>query len=353
MRPEVLPLAHTLIQVAPPGEGGVRDYLECLQAAWAMQGWPSQVVALSQAQARHRSLAERIADCAGDATGPCSVVLHFSGYGYEKRGLCFWLLDQLNALRSQRRGGLRLVVVFHELFASGGPPWRSAFWLSRWQESIAARLAGMADAVWTNTEQHAGWLRAQVRAGLPINVRPVISNVGEPQTVQVPGARLPCAVVFGLASTRQRVFDQLGAREPMLHRLGVTELIEVGNGAASKSRLSTIPRRHTGRLSQPDLSRLLQQSRFGLLDYPSRYLGKSGVFAAYASHGCVVLDTSPPGPDTDGLSAGSDYLCLPAMTGKVIVSAQHDAMAAHLMAWYAGHRLADQAKDLLALAVAR
>lgn len=340
-----------LVQLAPPGRGGVFDYLQCLKAEWAALGVSSHVIALSRELAGQRSLAERIAECGMQSSQPCALVLHFSGYGYAQRGLCFWLLAELRALRAQRREGLRLVVVFHELFASG-PPWRSAFWLSRWQALIAARLARMADALWTNAEQHAHWLAPVVGPATPIRVRPVFSNVGEPGVPPATRGRQATAVVFGAASTRQRVFDELRRHEATLRSLGIEELLEIGNGPESTGGPTTIPRRHAGRLEPPELGRLLQASRFGLLDYPSQLLGKSGVFAAYAAHGCVVLDTGRPGPDTDRLVMGSHYLSLQAMPGAPDLPASCEAIAARLSSWYADHRLTNQARDLLALATA-
>ncbi len=111
-------MPRTLVQIVPPGEGGVLDYAECLKAQWMRSGKPSQLLALSQPLAKQASLAQRV----GNPATALSVVLHFSGYGYARRGLCGWLLEELNALRAQRQAALHLVVVFHELFASG-PPW--------------------------------------------------------------------------------------------------------------------------------------------------------------------------------------------------------------------------------------
>lgn len=340
----------TLIQVMPVGHGGVFDYLQCLRTHWAEQGVRSHALPLSRQLSGERSLADRVADCAGSQ--PCSMVLHYSGYGYGRRGLCFWLLDELTALRARHHAGLRLVVVFHELFATGEPMWRSAFWLSRPQALIARRLADMADGVWTNTGQHARWLRQTVGPGKPVHVRPVFSNVGEPELVAPMAERSPQAIVFGSPSTRQRAFDGLRSHEALLQRLGVASLVEVGGGGPSSGLPAAIPCRHAGRLEPEELGRLLQGSRFGLLDYPPQFLGKSGVFAAYASHGCVVLNTSAPGPDTDALVAGRDYVALPTLSEADTGIASHQARAARLNHWYAEHRLRHQARDLLALATA-
>lgn len=346
----------TLIQVVPPGEGGVVDYANCLRAEWHRQGLASELLALSRSSAHERPLGRQIellmAASAATSAQRCAIVLHFSGYGYDRRGLCWWLLEELTALRSRVRESARVVVVFHELFASG-PPWRSAFWLSQLQAAIAARLARRADALWTNADEHALWLRRAVPAGVPVHVRPVFSNVGEGDASTSTVERQPRAVVFGSPSTRHRVFEDLQRFDATLKRLGVQELVEVGSGGESTNRRTALPCRHLGRLDPPTLSALLQASRFGLLDYPSALLAKSGVFAAYAAHGCVVLDTRPPGPNSNGLVAGRDYLnlCVAAITPRRQPSLdQHRAMALRLLRWYGAHRLAQQASELRTLA---
>ncbi len=349
----------TLVQVVPPGHGGVRDCADCLQAEWQRGGTPSTVIELSKDRARERSLVERIDDAraaAKDASSSArlSVVLHYSGYGYGQRGLCFWLLDQLRSLRARHRDALRLIVVFHELYASG-PPWRSAFWLTPAQAWLAARLAGAADAVWTNSEHHAQWLRQKVPAKTPLQVRPVFSNVGEPDRLPAWADRLPQAVVFGSASTRQRAFNALHAHDGSLRRIGVETVVEVGPGAASNRGTATLRHHHFGRLETEALGKLLLASQVGLLDYPSTLLGKSGVLAAYAAHGCVVLNTRPCGPNADDLATGRDYLALQSLLATdgaeavALDSANLEAMSNRLCAWYAGHRLAQQAGELLAL----
>lgn len=355
-RPHAAPAAAlpVLIQVAPTERGGVFDYLQCLGAQWSQAERPSHVIALSKALARERSLEARVADCCrlggqAEAGDPVTVVLHFSGYGYAQRGLCFWLLHELQALRRRRQGSLHLVIVFHELFATG-PPWRSAFWVSDAQAWIARRLARMADAVWTNTASHADWLRGAADKGIPLHARPVFSNVGEPMHTPPLNERAPHAVVFGSAPTRQRTFAALQGLEPALKALGVEALIEAGSGDASPP-TTFLPCRHAGRLSPEALGTLLMSSRFGLVDYAAHGLAKSGVFAAYAAHGCVALNTSPLVANGDGLRPGRDYVMLAEAAG--LPPSAQQTMADRLYCWYQAHRLEHQAKELLALAGAR
>ncbi len=341
-----------LIQLAPPGPGGVQDYVQCLLHEWTKLGVASISMTLSKQEAKAASLHVRVAALRRHCTQPCSLVLHFSGYGYGERGVCLWLIDELHALRSSMQGQLRVIVVFHELFASG-PPWRSAFWLAGVQRWIARRLAQMADELWTNTAQHAAWLRGVRGTADQIHLRPVFCNIGEPASTPLASTRRPTAVIFGSASTRQRVCSALGKCAGELQRQGINAVVEVGPGPVSQLPPMGLPHHHLGRLEPAALSALLQASRFGLLDYPAELLGKSGVFAAYAAHGCVVLNTGSSEPQSDGLKAGVTHLSLAGLQNKTpfLVSAGwQDQVGQRLANWYAAHGLSEQARALLALA---
>ncbi len=340
-----------LVQVCPPGTGGVRDYADCLHQAWLARGIASELIEGRPTIAGEPSLAARLSALLPADAGTLVVVVHFSGYGYARRGLCQWLVDEMHVLRARHGTALRLIVMFHELFATG-MPWRSAFWLAPLQSSIARRLARLADGLWTNTEHYAHWLHGAAGRGKPLQVRSVFSNVGEPVDLPSWDARLPQMVVFGSAVTRQRALAAIAGQEPALTGLGVTELVEVGDGPRQSQVANGLSIRHLGRMSTQALGALLCASRFGLLDYPARYLGKSGVFAAYAAHGCVAVNTSERNDAAHGLRAGIDYIDLR--------SGHHDddggalaAMSHRLNRWYGGHSLALQAGELLQAAAGR
>ncbi len=327
-----------LVQICPPGTGGVRDYAERLRHAWVARGIASELVDGRPSIAARLSAQWRADD------GGLAVVVHFSGYGYAPRGLCQWLVDELRALRQRHAGALRLIVVFHELFASS-PPWRSAFWLAPLQSSIARQLAGLADTLWTNTDHHAAWLRGVAGDSKPLHARPVFSNVGELVDLRSWETRQTRMIVFGAAVTRQRALARLRTRRSLLIALGITELVEAGDGVSQLDGELGMPTRHLGRVSTQALGALLGTSRFGLLDYPARYLGKSGVFAAYAAHGCVALNLSDRTGDADGLRAGIDYIDL--SSAHAIERDELAPMSRRLNRWYAGHSLALQATELL------
>lgn len=337
--------SRTLIQVVAPGSGGVRDYLECLRGQWKSTGIESHVIAMSESDARQQSLADRLRRVVEAEGRPCSLILHFSGYGFQKRGLCFWLSREIENSRRVLGHQMRLVTMFHELFASG-PPWRSAFWLSSMQAWIARRIARASDALWTNTELHARWLRQQVAASVPIEVQPVFSTIGEPAVVAAVSGRTPRLVVFGAPSTRGRALQLLPRHASRLRSQGIIEVVEVGSGAAYPWADPALPHRFVGRLEAAELHDLLQDSAYGLIDYPPKYLGKSTVFAAYAVHGCVSLNTADPDPDSDGLQRHRHFLTLPPSAGIPQDDQARQQIANAARDWYAQHSLPWQAQGM-------
>ncbi len=333
-----------IVQLAPHGPGGVSDYLEALAARWLAGGVPTSVLRLARADVRLEPLVARLRALAGptDAVG---VVLHFSGYGYAPRGLCGWLLDELDDARRELGAQLRLLTVFHELYATGRP-WTSAFWTSGVQARIATRLARRSDAIWTNSGHHGRWLGAAAGATVPVQVAPVFATIGEASgATPAPSHRPATMVVFGGTSTRQRAFDGLARWPGLLGRLGVVRIDEMGGGGASRCP-GGLPRHvHHGSLPQDALAHALQSARYGLIDYPPRHLGKSTVYAAYASFGCVTVNTDSTPEPADGLQPGAHYLVdRTAPTGAVL-----DAVADAARRWYDGHRLEVQADGYLDL----
>ena len=336
-----------LVQVLPAGEGGVRDHAALLRQHWQRLGVESSWIELSPREPHEPlQLVRRLQAAEGPPTDGVAVLLHFSGYGYDRRGLAFWLADELQAARRALGPRLRWVTLFHELFASG-PPWRSAFWLGAWQARLAARLAQLSDAVWTNTQHHARWLSAALRdGGQRVTVRPIYSTVGEPSLPLPQRGREPGLVVFGSQATRQRALHKLRGQGAVLQTVGVQQLIEVGSGKRSAPDSVDLHSQFLGLQSPQALDRLLSEQRFGLIDYPSIHLAKSSVFGAYAAHGNVVLNTAFPGPDADGLVQGLHHLQLRAQS-VALSGADADAMALRLWDWYSAHRSPAQARELL------
>src|SRR5262249_25616277 len=127
-----------------------------------------------------------------------AVVLHFSGYGYQERGVPVWLVQGFR-IWNRRAGRVPLLTIFHELYATG-QPWQSAFWLSPLQREIARSILNLSSAAITTTDLYSKRL-SEWRDGnaSKITAIPVFSNVGEPGCGSAPCARTAVAVVFGRA----------------------------------------------------------------------------------------------------------------------------------------------------------
>jgi hypothetical protein len=303
---------------------------------------------LSQASAASQGLLERLlcltaASAKDGRPATFSLLIHFSGYGYEQRGLCFWLLRELEQVKARLGDRLRVVTMFHELFASG-PLWGSALWLSPLQARIARKLARMSDAIGTNTELHGRWLREQVGPSTPITVQPVFSTVGEPEHRAPTSGREPSMVVFGSPSTRRRALAALPPYAEALTRQGITEILEVGSGEATPWTALGLKLRFLGRMETPDLRALLEHSAYGLIEYPPNCLGKSTVFAAYAAHGCVSINVADAGQDSDGLQSGQHFVSLSRDALLPTGPRPLEVLATAACNWYAPHSLTRQAK---------
>ncbi len=371
------PLPHriggrTLIQMVPrcgAEPNGVADYALTLARAlrtvgiesvflsgapcsYTPVGWAEwKTVAVARQQSR--SLEDTLQSLTA-ATKAAAVLLHFSGYGYEKRGAPLWLLQGLRNWRRRTRH-VPLVTIFHELYATGRP-WHSAFWLSLLQKRIGRSILNLSSAAMTPTNQHGKRLASWESGGnrKTIVAMPVFSNVGEPGCGAPPCARPATAVVFGLAGVEDRLFgDYRSQIERIVPALGIEKIFDVGPRSSSIPRdVAGVPVISKGVLPPHAVSQLLQQARFGFIAYPVDVIGKSGVFAAYAAHGVVpiVLSEESRLVSFDGLQATRHFL--DGLRLQTSVGADDLApIQCDLFAWYASHALKLQA-DLLARLIA-
>jgi hypothetical protein len=273
------------------------------------------------------------------------IVLHFSGYGYGRRGLCSWLVRDL-AQVLQSRSGVALSTFFHEIYADS-PPWRSAFWVKRQQQRIALDLMALSRVVRTNGERQRRWLAGHAPPSLKVGMAPSFSNVGElAGRGEPPSTRPNKAVVFGTVAGRRRALahQRLGAG---LRALGIDRLIEIGPGESVAEGL--FPVDFLGRLPALELSDVLAQSCYGIVNHPPWQMEKSTILAAYAAHGCVPLITSATQEPSYLLTAGTHYLHLgDARPNNTIL----DQIGSALYDWYQPHCLQAQALEFMSELVA-
>lgn len=349
----------TVLQIVPrlpPTTSGVADYATLLAGRLAAEHqWETRFLLADggsgpaepvsgfrvdrPARCGAAELRSALEEIAGDTT---PVLLHYVGYGYQKRGCPLWLVQGLEQWKraSAKR---KLAVVFHELFATG-PIWTSSFWLSRFQRHLAARLAQAADGCLTNMARYADDLGhyAPHHAGR-IVVRPVFSNLGEPPAPPPLRERAPLLVIFGGGAwTREALRQHTELLDRLCAQLGCERIAAIGPRAGHRWTGRTAFE-EMGVLPAPELSAILLQARAGYLSYYSGYLGKSGIFAAYCAHRLLPIFPEPNASEADGLRASTHYLTAAQLDARPSLDSQQGvADAAH--AWYAGHSLGETAR---------
>jgi hypothetical protein len=360
----------TLIQVVARGEAAEPDGItnHALALARALRDYGSvNTVFLSGTPSAHTTKAEddwrtvcvptRQAQTLANTIQSLSaeihargVILHFSGYGYQKRGVPLWLVQGLR-LWNRRAGRVPLLTIFHELCATGWP-WQSAFWVSPLQKQIARSILRLSSAAITPTDRHRKHL-SEWKDGRPIEITtmPVFSNVGEPGCGSAPHTRRAAAVVFGLAGVEDRVFGIYRQdMERAIAALRIEKILDVGPRFSSVPHtLAGVPVISKGVLTHGAVSELLQRVRFGFIAYPLDFIGKSGVFAAYAAHGVVPIVFSDKPGAFDGLQPARHFLD-GLRLGTAAGARDLALIQRKLFTWYASHSVKVQA-DFIAGAI--
>lgn len=277
----------------------------------------------------------------GASEMPSTVLLHYVGYGYQKRGCPTWLVRGLESWKKRDRNH-RLVVMFHELYAFG-PPWRSSFWTSPIQRRLVASLARTGDYCITNlNESMRELIRLAACAEQKVFVLPVFSNVGEPKFPPGFAARKPRMVVFGSAAWRRQAYYQhRGNLEVACRQLGIEEIVDIGVPLDGIPEL-TVPCVSKGILPAQALNYELLNARAGFFTCPARCLGKSGIFAAYAAHGLTPVTYAENIADNkDTLRSGEHFLPMSSTYRRDLNQIEIISEKAH--DWYRGHSITEQA----------
>lgn len=296
-----------------------------------------------------RAVEEVVDELAGGAIDHVSLLLHYSGYGYDRCGAPRWLADALER-RPLRFSKTCIATMFHEMYATGWP-WQRAFWNSSRQRQVAIRIARLSEVLFTNRDQSARWLeRVTGRAVGSIPSLPVPSNVGEPEDVPSWEKRLPRAVTFGGGQIKRFALSTRShATAKLLATLGITQLIDIGSPVSidrTAFQACGIRIEQFGICQRDHVSELLLQSRIGLVDYPFDFLSKSGVIAAYSAHGLALLING------DWRSSRRDELfptySLDGLAKRPPPTAVDMAFAAQrVRAWYCNHRSSEHARMIM------
>ena len=342
-----LPARRMHVQITPaypPAVSGVGDYAALLARAASVREGRMRTLVAAEAADGAEALRDRSADALVAALGAADrVLLHYSGYGYARWALCWWLVE---GLRRWKHGApdRRLVTLFHEVYATG-PIWRTSFWTARPQRRIVQALAQLTYAGFVTSQGGYERLRP-LRPDLPLEILPVFSNVGEPAEVAQLAGRAARAVVFGGPVRRERAYAAASRNTAALaagfDRLGVEEIIDIGPGAVAAPSLAGRPVRVLGVLPPREVSAWLSDARLGLIDYPWHVMTKSGIAAAYFAHGTLAVNTNRLGRLPDDLVEGQEFVTPQVMRETSDFQEVADAGRA----WYAPHGLQETVRRL-------
>ena len=275
-----------------------------------------------------------------------TVLLHYVGYGYAKRGCPNWLVDGLQRWRTESTHR-KLVTMFHEVYADGRPPWTSSFWLSSLQKKLASRLVQLSDRALTSKQLYAEILHKLSQGKhQQIPTIPVFSNIGEPQQVLPLVKRQRQLVVFGGRSKRLSVYQNCWSElKHVCQLLEIKQILDIGPAVelplASTHNLEIAKK---GELSTSEISNILLNSLVGFLDYNPLYLAKSGIFAAYCAHGLITINYRCSHLPIDGIEHGKHYL-LSDEYDLIQDLEKLQIIASNAYSWYQRHRLSIQAEQ--------
>ncbi len=277
---------------------------------------------------------------------PTPVLLHYVGYGYALRGCPFWLASALERWKRDVPAA-RLLVLFHETYASGDSIWSSAFWTSPLQKSVAKRIGRIADIRRITTSVAAEELRVVggVPAGGHLDVCPVFANLGEPAAPSPLAERRRQLIVFGTRHWRVEAYTRrLPDLAETCRRLQIERVIDVGSPLGMPlDHLLPIPLVEAGPLPAAEAGALFSESFAGYFTYPISFLAKSSIFGAYCAHRLLpVTFTENRESNLDGLAPGVHYR--QGIDNSSLDALDATAGAAH--AWYWSHRLAVHAASI-------
>lgn len=322
----------------PPAVNGLGDFCKILADNLEREGFNDNVFMIRQgleiptderidsfnSQNFYDKLESRHADV---------LILHYVGYGYNKRGLPFYLVGGLR--RYKRMTGCRLLIFFHELYASSDSLFELAFYTSGMQKLLVKRLSEIADTVFTSCLLYSDLLRKLLgnRARQPVCTG-IFSNIPDNlYDSEVPKEK-NSIVVFGSLEKRNAVYHHKQFEALML-ALRIKTLYDIGPGL-SDCQFPSVKVVVKGTLHAAELASYFNRIRFGALSYPPHLLGKSGIFSAYAAFGVIPFNLPvDERPLYDGLIAGKNYFSwTPGCTGELF----NDGDAKdEILKWYHTH----------------
>ena len=122
----------------------------------------------------------------------------------------------------------------------------------------------------------------------------VFSNVGKLKKNIKLIRRKDKAIIFGNTYQKEILYKDILLNKKkyqiLLKNMSVTEIIDIGPKIDISHKVNFIKINRIGIKSKNYISSLLKDSKVGLVFYPVSQMTKSGIVAAYASHGLVIIN---------------------------------------------------------------
>jgi hypothetical protein len=232
-------------------------------------------------------------------------MLHYVGYAYNEAGLPFYLVRGLK--KYKRDVSCRVLVFFHEIYATSKSFLKLPFYTSIFQKLIVYQLCRMANTVFTNCALYKEYLE-RINGNHKLTIIPtgIFSNVPEELFDHKIKKEDHSLVVFGTHRNRKAVYDN-PKFDQLLERLKVKSLYDIGPGINHYEHPG-VKVYATGSLPHQVLAEYLNKAKFGALSYKPHLLGKSGIFSAYGAYGIIPINVNLfPQLPCDGLVEGKNY----------------------------------------------
>jgi hypothetical protein len=239
------------------------------------------------------------------------LLLHFSPYGYQKRGYPLWLQRTLEGWQEHRPETLN--IVFHELEVHSLRPWSSAFWVSPLQRNLISHISKLGRFQYTNAEFYRHDLEKWGSGR--VSLIPNFSTIGEPSSNPPFAERRNDVIVFGRGAQRKANYKRGSDVLASLCRLiGAERIIDIGEPIPgdTTSDIEGFPIIRCGRLEADAVNQWMAKSVASFITYPVPLLPKSSVHAVSCAHGTIpfVFDNQKKELSCPGLVSGEDYIAL-------------------------------------------
>jgi hypothetical protein len=270
-----------------------------------------------------------------------TILLHYVGYGYARRGCPQWLVAALSKWR-QAKSSRRLIIMFHEVYAKSYQPWSSQFWTSPIQQQISRELVNLSDAVVTSSKLYTDMIgRLSAKHEGKIEILSVFSTIGECLSPLPLTSRQPWLVTFGNAKLRKSIYtDSLEQLTTICQQLDIKEIYDIGHNSSDILRsIPTVKVNAMGVLPATEISQILSNARVGFINYSISHIAKSTIFAAYSSHQLLsVFDNRNLGDNLDGVKLDRHYWAVRNTRNSIDLDTAQ-SIANNAYQWYDRHNL--------------